>query len=270
MRKFRLLFIFCILFLSFPLFIFATELLPFSPIFTPLPTKPPKGILYYSDKPSNQGAFPPWEDNKEMLEQKKITYLDYLYFDKAPVLKIGSSGEYVLKLKEHLYMLGLYNSVQTNDLYTNDTQKRVDQYRKKINSSYTGNVSQEEQLYLVYVVNNYLNEKLYSTLDYQKHARSADVYSGIKYKFRATIVQQIDETNGKDVSFIVIVNNNQLRPAYLFVPGFYDWNWDISRLLQGDQITAYGVSDGYYKYTTVEGIEKTVPFFNIQHIVLHH
>jgi peptidoglycan hydrolase-like protein with peptidoglycan-binding domain len=215
-------------------------------------------------------VLPPWEDNAVKAIELGITKEEYEYYAKAPTLRIGSKGEYVLKLKDHLYTLGFYNTQQRNGTFTKDTQSRVDKYRKKYNVKNSDSVGQLEQINLMLRAKKHFDPKNYETLNYSKHARSADKYSKIKYKFKANIIQQIDEPNGKDIFLIVAVNGNRNRPAFLFVPDFVNWNWDISRFLEGDEIMAYGVSDGYYTYTTVENIDKTVPFFTIDNITLYY
>lgn len=217
-----------------------------------------------------KGKLSPWEDIKEKITKLGITKSEYDYYAIAPSLTIGSKNEYVLKLKDHLYTLGFYSSMPRDGTFTKDTQVRVDRFRKKYSLSYSGEVGQIEQLHLFYKAKYYFDEKQYSSMNYKTIARSAETYSGNKYKFKSTVLQQIDEGNKADASFLVYVGGNRNMIAWLFIPGFHDWDWEISRLLEGDQITVFGVLDGYETYTTVEGAEKTVPFFKVQSITLHY
>lgn len=212
---------------------------------------------------------PPWAEGniEELMSEVGITEEQYEKYRSGRTLTIGDEGDDILIVKNHLFKLGYYNSKQTNNTYTKDTQTRIDRYRKAKGSSETGGFSPYEQVSLHAGVNLTFTDKVYKKLNYKQVARGADSVVGAQFKITGTVFQHIDAPNGIDASFLVYVDGNKSQVAYLFARNFKTWEYEsgakISQFLDGDKLIVYAISTGYYNYVSVDGASHNVPSFDI-------
>ena len=96
------------------------------------------------------------------------------------------------------------------------------------------------------------------SISYDDLARNPDDYK-YDYVYLSGEVIQVQENEG-EVIFLIDVEQGDTAIA------FYTYKEGESRVLEGDQITIYGIYEGLYTYTSVLGVEITVPNIFTRHI----
>lgn len=87
---------------------------------------------------------------------------------------------------------------------------------------------------------------------YKDIARDPDQYKGSKIKFYGEIVQVCSESNGMCSYRVMLSNYDVIYVNYVRQDG-------ESRLLEDDNVTVYGLCNGLYSYTSVQGAKITIP-----------
>lgn len=105
----------------------------------------------------------------------------------------------------------------------------------------------------------------YSTeYSYDQLARTPDTYEGKKVKFSGKVLQAQEDTES-DFGVIILTIDSSYNNVYV---AYKLSNLDF-RVLDGDQITIYGVAHGMYSYETVRGNTLTIPLLYADYIELN-
>lgn len=109
-----------------------------------------------------------------------------------------------------------------------------------------------------------IEEKLgYDTgITYDQIARNPDEYIDKKVKFRGEVIQVME--NDDIVNLRLAVDGNYDNILYLY----YRNSLVSSRVLEGDNITIYGISKGLMSYTSIMGGNITIPEIMVRKIDL--
>ncbi len=210
-------------------------------------------------------------------------------------LKKGDKGQDVTRLQTYLHDLGYLTSQPTGSFDSN-TQQAMKAMEKANNQKQDGVASIQEQQRLA---NGLIAHKPtpspkptpkptktpkptpvptpnYKQLNYKNVARNPNQYKGQYAKFSGRVIQQIDIANSSDIEAIIYIGSNSNNIMYLRIDGFKDWTWDgvfentgVSRLLKGDRVVVKGTMLGSYTYTTVQDVELTVPYMDVEYMTLY-
>ena len=94
---------------------------------------------------------------------------------------------------------------------------------------------------------------------YKDIARDPDQYKGSKIKFYGEIVQVCSENKDLCTYRVMLSNYDVIYVTYKRPEG-------EGRLLEDDNITVYGLCNGLYSYTSVQGAQITIPMVDAKYI----
>lgn len=106
----------------------------------------------------------------------------------------------------------------------------------------------------------FTTEADYTDVDYDDLARTPDGYVGDKVTASGEVVQVIEGDDQIDLR--IAVNDDYDTIIYVY----YDPDIVASRILEGDYVTYYGVSQGLYSYESTMGGKITIPLVHVQKI----
>lgn len=106
----------------------------------------------------------------------------------------------------------------------------------------------------------FTTEEDYESLNYDNIARNPDDYKGNKYVGSGTVLQVLESDT--EVDMRVAVDDDYDKVIYLI----YDPSIVDSRMLEDDNVTFYGESQGLYSYTSTMGATITIPIMYVQKI----
>ncbi|AQR91232.1 cell envelope integrity protein TolA [Clostridium saccharobutylicum] len=100
-------------------------------------------------------------------------------------------------------------------------------------------------------------------ITYDQLARTPDDYKGKKAKFNGKVVQALEGTGETDLR--IAVNGNYDTILYVA----YDSKISSVRILENDNVTVKGVSQGIYAYTSTSGRKISIPLLKVDEITLN-
>jgi len=104
-------------------------------------------------------------------------------------------------------------------------------------------------------------KKGYETgITYKQLARTPDEYEGKKVKFSGTVLQVVE--GDSEVNLRVAANSNYNNILYVYYPS----SITKVRVLEEDNVTLYGVSEGLYTYESTMGGNITIPLIKVDRI----
>ena len=110
---------------------------------------------------------------------------------------------------------------------------------------------------------DFTTEDDYASIDYDKLARTPDDYEGDKIKITGEVIQVMEGDGETDLRIALDEDWDDVILVY------YSSDIVDSRVLEEDNVTAYGVSEGLYTYESTGSGEITIPIMYVQKIVIN-
>lgn len=210
---------------------------------------------------------------RDALIRMGLSEKDLIDFYSYRVLEVGSKGDVVVRLKQRMYELGYFQSVTQNRTYTATTAEYVKEFQRVNGLAQTGTMSPIEQLWFYSDFAIPLKGFTYERYDYKDIARNIELYDGLRWKFTARVVQQIDVKGSPDINAILSISGNVV---YAYIEGFKDWEWTgkfadtgVGRLLENDKVDVECRVQGEYTYKTISNETLTVPHGIVENFTLY-
>lgn len=110
---------------------------------------------------------------------------------------------------------------------------------------------------------DFTTEDDYSSVEYDKLARTPDDYEGDKIKITGEVIQVMEGDGETDLRIALDESWDDVILAY------YSSDIVESRILEEDNVTAYGVAEGLYTYESTGSGDITIPIMYVQKIVIN-
>lgn len=165
--------------------------------------------------------------------------------------------EYSIENKDHSYIkFSPFTSIVTGLKSSDEVEKEVKENQEKIEleKKKEKNIEKEKRQKFLDSFKNKPN--------YKKIMRNSDKYKGNKYKFKAEVMQVMDDVDDENdiVSVLVWIDGDTDKLALLT---FYDDKYK-TKILEKDILNVRAYSNLTYRYETVKGSNNEVPNFQVE------
>lgn len=188
------------------------------------------------------------EDESEPAEPTEIT------------LQKGDKSEDVRRMQNRLIELNYLAGGADGD-FGGKTEAAVKMFQQEAGLGVTG-IADPETLNALYA-DDAPKAKVYNKLNYNDSARDPNTYKGQYFTFSGKVLQVMEGSSvGETTTTVMRIATKGNYDNVVYVT--YERPNEDKRILEGDRVTVYGVSDGLYTYTSTMGKSITLPKFTAE------